>query len=148
MNSTKNRNRKYKTIKSLNRSPLIRFLVFIFSKKIKSKIINTISYKAIGCLFNPSPKFIPVKNVVSLPKVGSAIPIEKQPILPINNATIIGITYKSPEDDSAYFYINPFVIKNLRPLHFYRFRKRLHFCNWISKSNLRVRIGMRIYHNL
>ena len=64
----------------------------------KSKIIKIISYNEVGCLYNPSPKSIPVMNLVSFPYVNSLVPLKKQPIRPIIIPITIGKVNKSPEE--------------------------------------------------
>ena len=64
----------------------------------KSKIKKNISYIEVGCLYNPSPKSIPVINLVSFPYVNSLIPLKKQPIRPMIIPITIGKVNKSPEE--------------------------------------------------
>ncbi len=93
------RNPKYEIIKILNKRPLTFFVHGeIHLKKRRSRIKKTISYNEIGCLYNPSPKFMPVGKLVSLPYVNSVVPLKKQPIRPIIIPIIIGKVNKSPEE--------------------------------------------------
>lgn len=68
-------------------------------RRIMNSILRKISsYNAIGWRRMPSPRSIPVKNVVSDPYVNSFTPERKHPIRPIKMPAISGGVKRSPDE--------------------------------------------------